>query len=247
MEIEKDQHFLINMKAIKRMISELEVKEGDKILEIGPGTGNITHELVKLGFPVLAFELDLRFKPFLEELKKEHPNLSIVFGNALEHSWKGCNKLIGNIPFSATEALIQKSIRERISLLSLLVSDGLKKTLSGENKLGLLSNLFFSMKTVQEVEPESLSPEPKTGCWLIQLKRKEPKNKVEEILRNVLTKNGNTRNAIIYSLMKDKKIKNKAREILEKMNFHKETLDKPIKKATPEFIIRLRIELLKLK
>lgn len=245
-KVVRDQHFLINIKVIKKMIHELDVNKSDKIIEIGAGQGNITHELVKLKAPILAFEIDDQFNPFLEEIKKENQNLTIITGNALESSWKKHNKLIGNIPFSAAEAIIQKSIEDRIDLLSILVSDNLKNTFSSMSKLGLITSLFFDVKIVQEIEPESLSPKPKVECWLIKLQRRDPTNKTEKILRDVLTKNAKTKNAIVFSLIKEGMTKNQAREAIEKMGLTEEVLDKPIRRASAQFILRLKDKLDKL-
>jgi 16S rRNA A1518/A1519 N6-dimethyltransferase RsmA/KsgA/DIM1 with predicted DNA glycosylase/AP lyase activity len=244
--IERDQHFLINIKIIKKMIHGLDIKEEDKVIEIGAGQGNITHELVKAKVPILAFEIDSQFQPFLEEIKKDNENLSIIIGNALESSWKEHNKIIGNVPFSAAEAIIQRSIEDRVSLLSILVSSNLKNTLSSNSKLGLIANLFFKVKLIQEVEPESLSPKPKVDCWLIKLERREPLNKTEKIIREILTKNGKTKNAILYSLMKEDLTKTQAKEAITKMNFNSDVLNKPVRRASSQFIIRLRDELRKI-
>lgn len=243
MEVEKDQHFLISSSAIKLLIKGLEISENDKILEIGSGSGNITKLLVKEGILVTASEIDLKFKPLLEEIKKENSNLSLIFKNVLDIDWKSYNKIIGNIPFSAIESIIQKSIDSRISILSLIISDSIKETLASESKLALITNLFFNIKIAVQVEPKNFSPSPKTNCWIAQLKRKEPISTNEKILRDILTKNGKTRNALIYSLVKSGKTKNQAKDIIKKMSFNEEVLNKSVKRASGHFIIKLRSEL----
>lgn len=246
MEVEKDQHFLTDSNVIKKLISALNITKEDNIIEIGSGSGSITKELAKLKVKILAFEIDEKFKPSLDELKEKNANLSITYGNALDHSWKRYNKIIGNIPFSVAESIIQKSIEERVSVLSLLISDNLRNTLYSDSKLGLIANLFFNMDIIEEVPSESLSPSPKVDCWIVKLDRKEPKDKAERILRNILTKNGTIKNAIIYSLMKEGNTKNQSKEILKNMNIHPDILMKPVKRITAEFIIRLRNELEKI-
>jgi chaperone required for assembly of F1-ATPase len=61
-----------------------------------------------------------------------------------------------------------------------------------------------------------------------------------------LTKNAKTKNAIVFSLIKEGMTKNQAREAIEKMNLTKEVLDKPIRRASAQFILRLRDKLDKL-
>lgn len=243
----KDQHFLIDPKIIKKLISALDLKKEDKIIEIGSGQGNITQELVKIKNPILALEIDEKFKPFLEKISKENKNFQFKIGNALEVPWNKHNKIIGNIPFSAAEAILQKAIEDRVELLALLISENLKETLSSESKLGLITNIFFELSIITEVDPQSLSPPPKVNCCIIQLKRKPPKNKVESILRDILTKNGKTKNAILFSLAKSGMTKNQARDFISSSDLTEAVLDKPIRRASSHLIIRLAEELSKLK
>jgi 16S rRNA (adenine1518-N6/adenine1519-N6)-dimethyltransferase len=244
--VEKDQHFLINNQTIKKMILALELEKDDRVIEIGAGSGNITQTLMKVENKILAFEIDPKFKPFLDEIAEKNKNITIKIGNALDSSWKSYNKVLGNIPFSVAEAIIQKSIEERTELISLLISDGLKKTLESQSKLGLISNLFYTINAYSEVDPQSLSPIPDIKCWLVQLRRKEPSNKTESILRDILTKNGKTKNSIIFSLAKSGMTKNQARDTIEKMNLSDDVLNKPIKRSSAQFILRLKSELDKL-
>lgn len=246
-EITKDQHFLIDLKIIKKLISAIDLKKEDKIIEIGAGQGNITQELVKIKNPIFALELDEKFKSFLEEISKENKNFQFKIENALDIPWNKHNKIIGNIPFSAAEAIIQKSIEDRIELLSLLISENLKETLSSESKLGLITNLFFELSIIAEVDPQSLSPPPSIGCYIIQLKRKSPKNKVESILRDILTKNGKTKNAILFSLAKSGMTKNQARDFISSSDLTEAVLDKQIRRASSHLIVRLAEELSKLR
>jgi len=127
-----------------------------------------------------------------------------------------------------------------------LISESLKETLSSESKLGLLTNLFFEINIISEVEPESLSPPPSVKCFIVQLKRKTPKNKIETILRDILTKNGKTKNAILFSLAKSGMTKNQARDFISSSELTEAVLDKPIRRASSHLIIRLAEELSKL-
>lgn len=54
------QHFLNSRHVLRRIIKAAEIKEGDNILEIGPGTGVLTRELLKAGANVIAIEKDKR-------------------------------------------------------------------------------------------------------------------------------------------------------------------------------------------
>jgi 16S rRNA (adenine1518-N6/adenine1519-N6)-dimethyltransferase len=60
------QHFLIDGHVLGKIIAAADIKEGDTVLEIGPGIGSMTQALLKAGARVLAVELDKQLVPVLE-------------------------------------------------------------------------------------------------------------------------------------------------------------------------------------
>src|SRR3989344_2026105 len=93
---EKEQHILIDNKILEKEIEISDITKKDNIIEIGAGPGNLTIELAKKANKVLAFEIDEKFKENLDNLKI---NIEIIYGNALNYSWKGYNKIVSNIPY----------------------------------------------------------------------------------------------------------------------------------------------------
>ena len=81
-----DQHFLTDEKIIKAIIKFSKLSKGDCILEIGPGKGILTKELINY-CKVLAIELDRSFE---NELKNLGPSVEVFYGNALNkiHEFK---------------------------------------------------------------------------------------------------------------------------------------------------------------
>ncbi len=78
------QNFLIDKKVLDKIIAAAGVKEGDNVIEIGPGLGVLTQALLAKGANVAAIEKDKDLIPALEENLREFKNLKIINGDFLQ-------------------------------------------------------------------------------------------------------------------------------------------------------------------
>lgn len=110
------QHFLSNPQILSRIVDALDPAPGDHVLEIGPGQGALTAELVRRGARVTAIELDRDLVPGLRE---RFPQVEIVEGDALALDWpvvmrmevSGASYLVtGNIPYNITSPLLDRAL-----------------------------------------------------------------------------------------------------------------------------------------
>ena len=120
------QHFLKSKPALRKIISAGELSSGDTILEIGPGKGVLTQELLKYAKKVIAVEKDVNLFEFLQgKFTKEIKNGSLVLTNddildfslasyklGSPASRTGRYKLIANIPYNITGAILKKFLTE---------------------------------------------------------------------------------------------------------------------------------------
>ena len=241
---DRAQHFLIDEKVLEKEISVAKLSKKDNVIEIGAGTGVLTQKLAESAGKVLAFEIDEKFKEKLEMLREKYPNLSIVYGNALEHDWKGYNKIVSNIPYFLIGDIILKAIKINFEEIVIIAGEKFRyKIEMNEDKIGVIVNLFYDAETVMKINPSAFMPEPKTDSWLIKLTIKKKGSEQEAILKRILQKSGKIKNAILYSLVEKGKTKNEAREIIKKMNLTKDILEKPVEKITGNFILRLKDEI----
>lgn len=111
------QHFLHSASYVRAVADAANLQKGDTVLEIGPGDGALTKELLASGCKVLAIEKDHRLIPllqekFAQEIKKGQ--LTLIEGDALEFEPSDYTleargyKLVGNIPYYITGALLKK-------------------------------------------------------------------------------------------------------------------------------------------
>jgi 16S rRNA (adenine1518-N6/adenine1519-N6)-dimethyltransferase len=122
------QHFLADPRLLARIADALDPAPGDVVLEIGPGRGSLTRELLRRGLRVVAIEKDRRLAVECEVRSAEcgAGRLKLVVGDALRLDWRALLdtptatphsarptphvKIIGNIPYNITSPLIDKAL-----------------------------------------------------------------------------------------------------------------------------------------
>lgn len=112
------QHFLSDPRILSRIVAALDAAPGDSVLEIGPGRGDLTRQLLAAGCRVTAIERDPALIP---ELRARFPpaELRLIAGDALKVDWPRALDVgpgerwfvIGNIPYQITSPLIDQALR----------------------------------------------------------------------------------------------------------------------------------------
>ena len=240
-DLELGQHFLVDKKVIEKTVLESNLSKEDKVIEVGAGKGALTEGLAAKSGEVLAFEIDEKLKPFLEVIEKKHKNLNIVYGDALKFSWEGYNKIVSNSPYALAEPIIKKSIEANVDELILIVGEKFKYVvLENKSKAGVVTNLFFDFKPITEIKKESFSPMPRVDSWLVRLQRKRKLSKEERVIQSIVLRKGKIKNAIISSLVSEGKTKNQSRDLMKKMNFHDDVLNKSVGSITGRVLEQIR-------
>ena len=197
----KDEQHLVDADIIKRMIDAAEVDIDDAVLEVGPGSGNITLHLAEMAHSVYVVEKNPKFIPILRERLRDLRNVEVVEGDALIVELPAFDKVVSNLPYSISEAFIQRLTRRSFKASSLLVSTSFAGVLlAGEgdaeySRLTFSSNLFFDVELVEQVPPSAYYPEPKTPTSLLVLRPRQVSSSAEAVMRGVM-------------LRGDKKLKN---------------------------------------
>lgn len=120
------QNFLKDQFYLQKIIKAIAPQKGEAILEIGPGTGALTAELLKSGAHVTAIEKDPRCAPILEKLKQQYPCFTFHIADALKLSFKEvapqATALVGNLPYNigtqiVLNGLLQNHFKKHVFLL----------------------------------------------------------------------------------------------------------------------------------
>ncbi|HEX2580189.1 MAG TPA: 16S rRNA (adenine(1518)-N(6)/adenine(1519)-N(6))-dimethyltransferase RsmA [Rhabdochlamydiaceae bacterium] len=104
------QNFLIDGNIIRKIVTLAHIQPGDFVLEIGPGPGVLTEELLARGAHVLAVEKDRKFAEALHRLQTRDHRLTVVEGDILEQDLSKLlpprTKLVANLPYQITTPIL---------------------------------------------------------------------------------------------------------------------------------------------
>jgi len=177
------QNFLVDRYFISKIIKEINPKEENNILEIGPGKGAITESILKKINHISVVEIDPDMIKILKQ-KISTNNISILAEDVLginDEFFKKFNKIIGNLPYYiATEIIlkltkiysssselyfmVQKEVAERITA---------KPSNKSFGRLSVILQYYFETELLFEIPPEAFSPQPKITSAFIRLIRKK--------------------------------------------------------------------------
>lgn len=106
------QNILRDLNIIRKIVSSLNVKEDDVILEIGPGLGALTDELIKHRCKVITIEKDTRFYDILKERYKDK-NVEVIHADALKYDYSELFsrhyrkiKVVANLPYNVSTEIL---------------------------------------------------------------------------------------------------------------------------------------------
>lgn len=170
------QNFLTDKNITKKIISVSEVSQNDIILEIGPGLGIITQELVNLVKKIYAIEIDHRLYSYLNDKFSIYDNVEIIHGDILKVEIPNHNKVISNIPYTITGSILDKiffRINPPVGILTIEKSIADRIFLSGDYKnfsrISISVNTFMKPVLKSSISRNSFYPIPKIALSLIKL------------------------------------------------------------------------------
>ena len=189
------QNFLVNLDVIADIIDFAQITKDDVVLEIGPGVGFVTEQLVKHAKKVIAIELD---EEAIKELEKlDCDNLQIIHNDILKTDLSDlCEekiKVVANIPYYITSPIIahllgeiddleNKNRNKIVDIILMVQEEVARRIVATENSaakqyglLTILSQFWADCSIIRLVGRRSFYPAPKVNSALVSLKvRKEP-------------------------------------------------------------------------
>src|SRR3989344_1418293 len=183
------QHFLKSRDALRKIIQAGEISRDDVILEIGPGKGALTEQLLAFGCQVLAIEKDKELVQYLQEkFEKEikEKRLILTQGDILKLKIENLKlkiyKVISNIPYNITGAILKKFLSEETQprlMVLLLQKEVAERIIARGGKESILSisvKAYGEPKVIGKVPRRYFSPEPKVDSAIIAIKNISRKN-----------------------------------------------------------------------
>ena len=213
------QNFLVDDNYIGKIIDAVDPREGDTIIEIGPGRGAITERLVASGAEIIAIELDREFVPMLRERFADDKNFSITEANAVETDvaellnpdQRQTVKLVANLPYYISTAILQR-LAEQNKIFSSLVLMFQKEVVDritakpGNSDRGFLTVIVEASITVEklfDVPGNAFRPIPKVISSVARLFPKDTNIKDPKAFRDLVSKSFLQKRKNILNNLKD--------------------------------------------
>lgn len=185
------QNFLIDTNILNRIVDFANLTEHSGAMEIGPGIGALTEQLARRSKKVVAFEIDQRLLPILEDTLSPYPNKKIIHQDVLkadvakiiDEEFDGIEDImvVANLPYYVTTPIIMKLLEEKLPIRGIVVM--LQKEVAerisakpGTKEYGSLSiavQYYTEAETVMIVPKTVFIPQPNVDSAVIRLTVRE--------------------------------------------------------------------------
>jgi 16S rRNA (adenine1518-N6/adenine1519-N6)-dimethyltransferase len=185
------QNFLVDDNIAKKIISFLDIKDGDNVVEIGPGHGALTKHLVNYKINYTAVELD---KFIVEELTGKYGDkINLIHEDFLKTDiskiFPSPFKVIGNIPYNITTEILFKLydnkqiVQSAVLMMQKEVAQRLtaKPNTKDYGILAILTQVNAVPKIVYNVPPTAFFPKPKVTSSVVRLELKNDSSVIKDV------------------------------------------------------------------
>ena len=233
------QHFLNSDHVPKKMCAAAEVSTGDIVLEIGPGTGVLTQEILKRGARVVAVEADIRAIDTLEENFATEiltGQLAVHHMDARQLNFSALGlvdqqfKVVANIPYYISGLLFRQCLESTIQPTDLvfLVQKEVAERIARDPKESILSmsvKVFGNPKYIWTVKRGHFTPPPAVDSAVIAVREIGRENLILQQITSAVFFEilhlafGNKRKQLLGNLAKDKRFtREQVKQILDDQN-----------------------------
>ena len=213
----RGQNFLIDSNLLDAMCRSMDIQKGETILEVGPGAGALTREMLELGGIVHAVEFDFAIQRYLTE-NLQHPNLTLHKGDACKVDYKEILNLprefrcLANLPYAISSIFISimSELESPPSEMYFLLQREMAERLAADNSTKTYGSLtvrvqaLYDVKILRIVPPEVFFPPPKVQSAFVTLRirKNPPSKKVLTKLNAIVRAAFSQRRKVAFKLMK---------------------------------------------
>lgn len=193
------QNFLIDANIIHKVLDRADINEDTAVIEVGPGIGSLTEQIAKRAGKVVAYEIDQRLIPVLNDTLGPYDNVAIINEDILKADVRGMIEeemtaykevvVIANLPYYITTPILMNFLMQKLPIdrYYVMMQKEVGERISaapGTKAYGSLSiaiDYYTDAKTVQNVPKAVFMPAPNVDSIIVEMKaRKEPKVAVED-------------------------------------------------------------------
>lgn len=207
------QNFLADPNVINRVVRTARIEGGDRVLEVGAGTGALTGALARAGAKVTAIEFDQRLQPILDE-QLHGLGVTLIWADAMDLDYQALTgetnwKMVSNLPYQVGTPLLLDCLRfvaaltEFTVMVQLEVAQRLTAS-PGTDAYGLPSvvvGLHATAELVFKVPPQVFYPAPRVDSAVVRLVRQPAARQAEEAIRIAAAGFGQRRKMLRGSLV----------------------------------------------
>lgn len=176
------QNFLHDVGIIRRIVACIAPKEGQRIVEIGPGKGALTEGIISATKRMDVVELDRDLIPILRVNLFRYPDLTVHEADAMKFDFsslatEGNIRVVGNLPYNISTPLIFHllSYAEKIDDMHFMLQKEVVDRLAarpGDNlygRLSVMAQYYCQVESLFIVGPESFDPPPKVDSAIVRM------------------------------------------------------------------------------
>ncbi len=183
------QNFLIDGNILRILIEQADLRRDESVLEVGPGLGMLTVELVARAKRVVAIEKDRRLCQYL---RGQVDGVELIEGDAVEvldHA--DCHidapyKVVSNLPYSIStpilERLVERERKPRAMILTVQREVAHRLAAAPRHKdygaLTVFTQLWFHVSIAHIISPRCFYPAPRVESAIVVLERRDPRVKL---------------------------------------------------------------------
>lgn len=179
------QNFLIDDETVAGIVEAASVSKEDLIIEIGPGLGTLTKELLERAGKVICIELDKRMIEILEDRFSMYDNFKVINEDVLKVNLKDLiqkekiknTKIVANLPYYITTPIIMKLLEDKLDIetITVMIQKEVADRLVTEPVTGDTGAITYAIhyytnpKRILEVPNTSFIPSPKVNSTVVKL------------------------------------------------------------------------------
>ncbi|XP_022155324.1 ribosomal RNA small subunit methyltransferase [Momordica charantia] len=187
----KGQHILKNPLLVDSIVQKSGIKSTDVILEIGPGTGNLTKKLLECGKMVIAVELDPRMVLELQRRFQDTPystRLKVIQGDVLKTELPYFDICVANIPYQISSPLTFKLLNHQPSFRCAIIMFQREFAMRlvaqpGDKlycRLTVNTQLLARVSHLLKVGKNNFRPPPKVDSSVVRIEPRKPRIEVKQ-------------------------------------------------------------------
>jgi 16S rRNA (adenine1518-N6/adenine1519-N6)-dimethyltransferase len=179
----KGQNFLKSEATAEALVKAAEIHENHKVLEIGPGLGQITEKLTQKTGNLTVIEKNRNLAKYIQ---KNYPDAKVLQEDFLESKLeeKEFDRVVSNIPFQISSEIIQKLGKNQVQS-ALIVQDELADKIvaePGDKKYGIATiktQYYFIPVKLTTISSQNFHPQPQVDAAIIKLYPRKDRHQIE--------------------------------------------------------------------